>query len=254
MKCLDPFRLAAGVALTELMVASALFSVVLLSGLKFFSLEQGWAFGLESGLERQQQTRNGLDFITRELGRAGYGLDEGETSLLKAEEREIEFLGNLKAVLVRLAGEAGSGSSILWVSGGVEPDAFSAGKTVSVCDRSGCERHRLAKNGTSGVLFLEGKLGRDFPGGSSVQVINLVRFRFKPTGGGRFMLVRTVDGGATPVAEGLPEGVFSYRDEKGEEVNDPRRIRRVRIRFGPPEEDLTLGPRSLVVEVFLRNG
>lgn len=243
-----------GVSLIELMVATLVFSLVAAFGMKFLVLQHKWAVLQQDTAEAQQQARAALDFMARELGLLGFGLPEDEARLLKATGQDVEFLANLDAAIARLTQDAATDQTRLSVEYVNNKDKFEKDKTVLICRMDRCERHSLAKDGASGTLELKEGLGASCPRGSVVQIIKQVRYTLKPTDATQFKLVRTVDGGANAVAEGLASMSLEYLDGKGRPATVTTEIRRIRIRLAAFLPRSPEKIRSLISEVYLRNG
>jgi len=243
-----------GTSLIELMVAALVFSFVAASGMKFLVLQHRWAVRQEDSAEAQQQIRTAMDFMGRELGLLGFGLPEGEGKILLAAGQEVEFLANLHAAMARLTEGTPTGLSHLSVRYENGPDQFKGGKTVSICSLDQCERHVLAGDAGSDTLELDQGVTGDFPTGSTVQVINRVRYSLKPMDDANFKLIRTVDGGANPVAEGLSAMELIYLNRKGETTSDINDIHRIQIHMTARAARSPELFRFLEVEVYLRNG
>jgi len=236
------------------MVATLIFSLVAAGAMRFLVLQQQWAARQENIGESQQQVRAASEFMGRELALLGFGLPEGEAKILKAEGKEVEFLTNLHAAVSRLTERLETGQTQLSVRYANGSDRFEKGKTVSICGVDHCERHLLARDGGSNDLELTEGVASAFSPNSTVQIINQVRYALKPADAGVFKLIRTVDGGANSVAEGLASMEMIYLNRAGEAAEALSDIRRIRVRLTarPP------GPlgiiRRLTVAVYLRNG
>jgi hypothetical protein len=236
------------------MVAALVFSFVAASGMKFLVLQHQWVVRQEDAAEAQQQIRAALDFMGRELGLLGFGLPEGDVKILKAAGQEVEFFANLHAATGRLTETAPTGLSHLSVRYENGPDQFKKGKTVSICSLDQCERHVLAGDGRTDSLELEQGVTGVFPLQSTVQVINQVRYALKPLDAVHFKLIRTVDGGANPVAEGLSAMELVYLDREGETTSSLTDIHRIRIHLTARAARSPDQIRFLEAEVYLRNG
>ena len=140
---------------------------------------------------------------------------------------------------------------------------FQAGKQVYLCDAFSCEQHTLVKDGTSHSLSLKEPLGRGQPFeiGSSVNVVNHVRYYLNSVDPKNRKLMREVDQGAIPLAEQVVGITFDYLDRDGAITTAPSDVRRVLIGFvttpsavipaaHPDQKDR---PRALSTEVRLRN-
>jgi hypothetical protein len=254
MTSLKSVRNRRGASLIELMVSALVFSLVAAGGMKFIVLQHQWAVRQEDTAEAQQQARAALDFMDRELGLIGFGLPEGDLKILKADGQEVEFLTNLHAAVARLTEPAQDGLNRLSIRYENGPDEFKRGRTVSICSLDHCERHVLAEDGGVGSLELEQGVTRVFPPESTVRIINQVRYALKPVDAAQFKLIRTVDGGANPVAEGLAGLELVYLDREGRAATALADIRRIQIHLTARMARTPDHVRSLEAEVYLRNG
>jgi prepilin-type N-terminal cleavage/methylation domain-containing protein len=243
-----------GLSLIELMVAALIFSFVIGFGLRFFLLQKQWAVYQEDAVEAQQQARVAMDLMVRELSLLGAGVPEGESRLIKATQQEVEFIANLYTAVARLTQSGTAGQQKLSVEYIDHSEKFDKGKTVSICMLDRCEWNTLASNGGKKTLKLNRGLNEDFPFGSTIQVINDVRYALKPENETQFKLVRRVDGGTSPVAEGLASMDFTYLDREGGPATTLTNIRRVQIRLTIPLPRKPEHVRILESEIWLRNG
>jgi type II secretory pathway pseudopilin PulG len=245
---------AAGVMLIELMVATVVFLFVAAGGMRFLILQHQWAVSQEQTAEAQQQIRAAMDFMERELGLLGFGLPEGQTGMLAADFQDVEFLANLHAAAAGLATAAQPGQSGLTVYYYRGADYFEKGRTIQICGRDFCERRTLARDGETDHLELTEGVSTLLGPGSTIQVLNRVQYELRPMQGGPFKLIRTVDGGANAVAEGLSSMELIYRDRQGQETASLADIRRVQIRLTAEPSGGTHTVRVLSNEIYLRNG
>ncbi|HEY5593611.1 MAG TPA: hypothetical protein VIL61_00435 [Nitrospiria bacterium] len=243
-----------GASLIELMVSALLFSLVAAGGMKFLVLQHQWAVRQEDTAEAQQQVRAALDFMGRELGLLGFGLPEGDVKILKAAGQEVEFLANLHAAVARLTESVEEGQKRLSIQYENASDQFEQGKTVLVCSLDHCERHALAEDGGIGSLELADGLKSGFPSGITIQIINQVQYALRPGDAAQFKLIRTVDGGGNPVAEGLASMEIIYLDREGRAATAPADIHRIRIHLTARVARTPDKIRTLESEVYLRNG
>lgn len=243
-----------GVSLLELMIATMVFSLVAAFGMKFLILQNQWGVLQEDTAEAQQQVRTALDFMVRELGLLGFGLREGDTSILKAEGQEVQFLANLDAAAARLTQMAQADQRQLSIDYENASDKFIQGKVVSICRLDHCERHTLANDGGKNSLELGEGLTSPFPPNSTIQIINQVRYALNPAEATHFRLLRTVDGGSNSVADGLASMELIYLDREGRAGAALSDIHRVQIHVTAPLPRTPGKIRSLTAEVYLRNG
>jgi len=242
-----------GAMLIELMVATLIFSFVAASGMRFLILQHGWAVRQEEVADTQQQIRTAMDFMERELGLLGYGLSEKESGFLEAGAHRIEFLANLNAAAARLTAAALPGQTGLIVRFDRRADSFGEGKIIQICGRVHCEQGRLARDGGTDRLELEDGITAIYEVGSAVQVLNRVQYELRFTGGGPSKLIRTVDGGANAVAEGISSMELEYRDDRGEPTANGSEIRQIRIRLNLPRPGSSGRSLTLANEIYLRN-
>lgn len=253
MKILGPIRDRHGTSLVELMVAALVFSLVSAFGMKFLILQNQRSVLQEDSAEAQQQVRTAMDFMVREIGLLGFGLPDGDARILKAEEQEIQFLANLDAATARLTETAQTEQLQLPIRYDGAPEKFVGGKVVSICRLDYCERHTLARDGSNnGLEFAEG-LRSTFPPASTIQIINQVRYALKPVDSTHVKLLRTVDGGTNPVAEGLASMDLIYLDREGRSGAVLPDVYRVRIHLTARLSRTPERIRSMTTEVYLRN-
>jgi len=222
--------------------------------MKFLIYQNQWSVLQEDTAEAQQQVRTAMDFMVRELGILGFGLRDGDPRILKAEEQEIQFLANVDGATAHLVQAAQTGQILLPIRYDGASVKFEQGKVVSICRLDYCERHTLAKDGTTNSLeFVEG-LTSSFPSNSTIQIINQVRYALKPMDATHFKLLRTVDGGSNSVAEGLASMELIYLDREGRAGANLPDIYRVRIHLTARLSRTPGKIRSMTTEVYLRNG
>ena len=248
------FRNQLGFSLVELMVSMTIFSFILAYGMQFFILQRRSFTYQENMVETQQQIRAALDLMGREIMSIGSGIRGEEEKLLKAGPQEIEFLTNLHGAIARLNDEAATGQNSLNVKYLNSSGKFVKGKTILICWLEGCEWQSLAKDGSSARLDLSAELGRPFPKGSEVQLINWLRYDLTPMDSGNlFKLIRNVDGGASTVSEGIDTIHLEYLDPSGLAVTSVDEIRRIRIKISGGIQGNPGKKKSLLSEIALRN-
>jgi hypothetical protein len=236
------------------MIATLVFSMVAAFGMKFLICQNQWGVLQEDTAEAQQQVRTALDFMVRELGLLGFGLREGDASILKAEGQEVQFLANLDAAAARLTQMAQVNQRLLSIYYENALDKFKQGKVVSICGLDHCERHTLASDGGNNSLELGEGLTSPFPPNSTVQIINRVRYALNPEDAIHFKLLRSVDGGSNSVAEGLASMELIYLDREGRAGAVLQDIHRVQIHLTARLPRSPGKIRALTAEVYLRNG
>ena len=254
MKVPRVFGNSRGVSLIELMVAMSIFSLVAMYGMRFLILQHQWFVLQEDTAEAQQQARVALDLLSKELGLLGFGLPEKEKSLLKATEREIQFLANLDSAIAVLDQDATPVQSRLAVIYVNNKWKFDKNRRVSICSPKRCEWHFLAKDGGMASLELTEGLSESFPRGSIIHIIRHVRYILKVVDPLRFNLNRAVDQGSPqPVAEGLASMQLDYLDREGRKAASLSDIRRVKIALAARLPRHPEKVRSMKTEIFLRN-
>jgi len=249
-----PTRDKTGASLVELMIAIVVFSMVAAFGMKFLICQNQWGVLQEDTAEAQQQVRTALDFMVRELGLLGFGLREGDATILKAEEQEILFFANLDAAAARLSQMAEPSQRQLYIYYENASDKFKKGKVVSICSLDRCERHTLVNDGGNDSLELGEGLTSPFPPNSTIQIINQVRYALNPADATHFKLLRTVDGGSNTVSDGLDSMELIYLDREGRAGAALPDIRRVQIHLTASLSRIPGKFRALTAEVYLRNG
>ncbi|MBI3810905.1 MAG: hypothetical protein HY283_01685 [Nitrospirae bacterium] len=243
-----------GASLVELMVSSLVFLLVAAGGMRFLILQHQWAVRQEDTAEAQQQVRAAADFMGREIALLGFGLPEGDVRILKASGQEVEFLANLHAAAARLTETAPDGLKQLSIRYENGSDQFKLGRTISICSLDRCERHVLAQDGGIDNLQLTEGITNNFSPNSTIQVINHIRYALKPAAAAQFKLIRTVDGGANSVAEGLDDLELVYLNQNGQSTTTFADIRRIRIHLTARMARTPDKIRFLETEVYLRNG
>lgn len=215
-----------GVCLAEVMIALAAGAVVLAATLQ--SLDH-----FERRLSKQhvtaaqtQDLRVGLQVLEEELRMAEAGAAPSESPLSVVGHDAIEFCANLGGLVTTLAAGVSSTQQDLPVSNGT---GWPKGKRILVCDRERCVEGRLARDGGRTSLSLTAPLGRQFPPGSEVRVLNHVRYSVKTDRSGQARVMREVDGGANPLIGAVARFQFSYFARDGAPISDPSRVARVRI-------------------------
>jgi type II secretory pathway pseudopilin PulG len=247
-------RNSQGLSLVELMVAAFVFSLVIGFGIRFFILQHRWAVYQEDTVEAQQQARVAMDLMVRELSLLGSGVPEGESRLIDATQQEIEFIANLYTAVARFSQPGTAGQKQLSVEYVNRSEKFDNGKTVVICTLDRCEWHTLAGDGGKTTLNLNRGLDGDYPAESTIQLMNDVRYAFKSVNETQFKLIRRVDGGSSPVAEGFTSMSFTYLDREGGPATTLTDIRRVRIHLTIPLPRRPEHVRTLESEIWLRNG
>ena len=194
-----------------------------------------------------------MDFMTRELMLVGAGLSADRPRFVTMKDEALSFYSNLSGAMARLTRDTEVGMTVIPVVYVKRSNQFRAGKTVVLCSREKCEWNGLAKKGGKRTLTLSQKLKFSYPRGSTLQIINQVSYRIKPGRDGRFSLIRKVDKGASPVAEGISLLRFKYLDSMGKPVGRSKDVGRVGIQLTTRVKGENRPDHSLVSEVYLRN-
>ena len=243
-----------GVSLVELMVAMLIFSMVAMYGMRFLVLQHSWFVLQEDTAEAQQQVRVAIDLLGRELGLLGFGVPQGEESLLEATEREIQFLANLDSAIAYLGQDASAEQTSLDVGYVNNRGKFDENRRVSICSPERCEWHFLANDGGVNSLELQEGLSEAFPRGSVIHIVRRIRYTLRMVEPSRFNLNRAVDQGSPkPVAEGLASMQLDYLDREDRKAASLSDIHRVKIALAARLPRHPEKVRSLMAEVFLRN-
>lgn len=241
-----------GFSLIELLIAMALTLILLAYGFQLLVIQHRQYIIQDRIAEAQQNLRAGIDMMAREIRLAGYGVPSDIQKVVAMNKEEVRFLANLNAVNARLTERAFSGQSLLSVNSGQD---FRAGKRVYLCDAVSCEQHTLAQNGTSHSLSLKEPLGRGQPFeiGSSVNVVNEVRYYLNSEDPTNRKLMREVDQGAVPLAEQVVSVTFEYLDRSRAVTTVPSDVGRVLIKLVTASSHEKDRNRTLETEVRLRN-
>ncbi|MEW6543747.1 MAG: hypothetical protein AB1411_09055 [Nitrospirota bacterium] len=234
----------AGLCLTELMIAMTAGAVVLSAMLQALQHFDRRLAAQQTTMARHQDLRIGLRILEAELRLAGTGTGQAGTAVLSAQVEEVTFLANLAGLTTNLIEAAVPGQQELKVQDGT---GWSKGKQIVVCGISLCEEHRLARDGRRGTLTLTEPVGAAFLLGSSISVVNRVRYYLGRDGRSVPALMRQVDGGANPLIGDVASFRLRYLDRVGRPVQDPALVARIGI-------ELAVGDRRRVVtsEVGLR--
>jgi prepilin-type N-terminal cleavage/methylation domain-containing protein len=248
------FRGRAGFSLIELMVAMAILSVIVAHAVHFLIVQRRSSVHQEATVDAQQQARAALDLMSREIMLAGSGMPMDEPALKVMEEDRIEFLASLAGAAARLREPALPGQEDLSVTYLRNSGKFRKGKTLLLCSAEYCEWHRLAGDGSAGSVRLAEPIGRPFPGGSDLKVINRVRYDLKSMDSDNgYKLMRNVDGGSNPVAEGVESLSIEYLDNDGLPAGDADRIVRLQVRLTAATAGDPKRKRGLASGIGLRN-
>lgn len=200
------------------MISLTIGAVVLAAALSTLNIVQTHAAKQHRSLNQQQDLRVGLEVFEQEVRLAT------ADTIATVDPEEFLFHANLGDHRTITTAEVSPGSSVLPVLDG---SVWGEGKTISVCGRQVCESHRLARPGQRYQLTLAEPVGVSFAKGTSLQVINRVKYYVKDNEDGTSNLMRMVDGGASVLIRDLDKLRFTYWNDMGEETTQPFLVRRV---------------------------
>lgn len=211
-------RMEAGTSLVELMFAMAAGLVVLGATLQALSYFQQQFMRQQREVAQQQDLRLGLEVLEQELRLAGPG------SLTTADSDSVEFSANLQGLSTTITAAAAIGQTALSVEDG---RGWDDRKTIVACWAERCETLALARDGQRRLLTVTQPLTVLIPSGSSVVLLNRVRYYSRHDDQGVLRLLRQVDGGASVLVGDIRAARFSYWDGSGQAVTQPALVRRV---------------------------
>jgi hypothetical protein len=229
-----PTEKAGGYSVLEAMIAAALGALVIGAALDVFATHHRQFRAQRNTAEQQQALRGGVHLLASELRLAGAGGSEEQPPVLTMGPDEVSFRANVNDVRGTLVAPAAAGQDRVQVSPGT---GWAKGKTVLVCGPSGCEEHLLERDGSSGRLILSGLLAKDFPKGSRVEVLNLVRYYASRSDPKNTKLMREIDHGANPLIEHVEAFSLTYFNEHGRPTGRTEEIRLIRINIQTTSSD-----------------
>lgn len=235
----NPMCNQSGHCLSELLLATALGTVVLAGSLEALNLVHAQAVQQQRVMTGQQDMRVGLEVFEQEVRMAS------AVAISTAGADRLEFSANIHALETTLSVTVAAGQTILPVQDGA---GWGQGKSVRVCGVGGCESHRLAQPGQLQELVLSEPLSRLFPAGASVEVMNRVAYYIRPDDAGRVRLMRMIDGGAGTLIGDLRAVRLSYWDDRGRATPVMGRVVRVVVEIESMDSRTTA-----VREVSLRS-
>ena len=215
-----------GTSLLETMVAAALGAVIIGAALEVFVTHHGHFRGQRTKAELQQEIRGGVHLLASELRLAGAGALADQPALTAMSPDEVAFRANVNDVSGTLVAAATAGQDWVQVHRGT---GWAKGKTVVLCGPMGCEEHLLIRDGSSGRLVLSGRLAKDYPAGSRVEVVNRVRYYLNRNDPKNGKLMREVDRGANPLIEHVEEFSLAYLRDSGQPAGRLKEVRLVRL-------------------------
>ena len=204
-------------------------------------------------METQQQARVAIDLMTRELMMIGAGLSVDRPRFVTMKDEELSFYSNLTGAMARLTQDTDVGMDVIPVFYVKRSNQFRSGKTVAICSREQCEWNDLARQGGKRTLQLSKKLKFSYPRGSAIQIINQVSYHIIPQRDGQSRLIRKVDKGASPVAEGISLLRFKYLGSMGSTVGRGEEVSRIGIQLTTTISGKNRLDVSLHSEVYVRN-
>jgi len=228
----------AGASLIELMFAMAAGLVILGSTLHTLSYFQQQFMRQQREVAQQQDLRLGLEVLEQELRLVGTG------SLTAAASDSVEFWANLQGLSTTVTAAVAIGQTTLSVEDG---RGWEDRKTIVACWAEHCETLALARDGQRYLLTVTQPLTRSIPSGASVSLLNRVRYYSRRDSQNVLRLLRQVDGGASVLVRDIRDVRFSYRDEMGQVVTEPARVKLVIV-------EVTISARGIraVREMSLR--
>lgn len=263
-----------GFTLVEILVALAIFSVVM-TGVFGLLLLQQRAFARQGDLEEARRNlRRGIDLIERELHRAGYGLPSGAAVRLpagmtgdaplllvsglglvsgEADSSDLFFVAHSPLRPDRLARRMATASSALAVDGTIP---WKAGDIAMIADGTHADLFRVSRvdggevlhHGRAGVF--DGQLSKAYGEGSRVVRVTLAGYAVSSADEGAFpaLVRRVADPEGNPGSHIVVEGIEEMRVRQS--AREGVRVRLVaRSRFATGDS----GPRTMEAVVGLRN-
>lgn len=220
----NPLLNQRGLCLSELLMATAVGTVVLAGSLEALNLVHARATEQQRAMAGQQDLRLGLEVWEQEVRMASAG------AITMALADRLEFSANIHALETATTATIAAGQILVPVQDG---GGWGQGKTVRICSASGCESHRLARTGLRQQLELSEPLSSLFPAGSSVEVMNRVAYYTRADDAGNLRLMRMIDGGAGALIGDLQSVRWSYWDDRGRAAAETRGVARVVVTIEP---------------------
>ena len=234
---------SAGFCLTELLVALAIGTVVIAMAFQVVTNLEGRFRVQHRGMALEQDARLGLAVFEQEVLSATVDAVDGSV-LRRADSSTLEFLANVNGQDTVLTAAALVGQLDLSVQDGSD---WQEGKQVRICGLGRCWQNRLARDGQRSRLALAIPLSETVPAGTTVSVVNEVRYYVLPGARGTFRFMRQIDGGANTLIGDLRAVSLTYRDRFGRATVDPQTVATVRLQMSVGDER-----RRVLQEVGLR--
>lgn len=204
--------------MAELIMAMAAGLIVLGVTLQVVTYFQQHYLEQQKTVGHHQDLRLALDLLEQELRSGGVG------SISVAAPDELQFQGNIHGLATTVTATSTIAQNTLSVEDG---RGWGAGKTVLLCIVDPCEILTLARDGQRFLLTVINPLTRAVPVGSSVSMVNRVRYYTRRNDRGFRQLMRMIDGGASVLSDDIQMVQFSYWDERGQTTVSLKQITRV---------------------------
>jgi hypothetical protein len=222
---------AAGACLTEVLIAMVA-SLVVMTAVVDTVLSCDRMFRAHRDkTARQQELRVALDLLNSELKTAASS-KPSQSPIQESTSASLAFDANLAGLITTLTRPVGAGDVELPVEQG---SGWPNGKRLVVCQDDRCAEGRLAREGTKRLVILAAPLGQTFAEGSTVFVLNRVRYYRVEAAGSKVRVMRAVDGGVGTLAEGLARFDFSHWTKDGRPAVGPAQVARVRVQTSVTE-------------------
>jgi hypothetical protein len=230
----------AGSCLKELLIATAAGLVVISAVMETVLSCDRMFRAHRDKTAHQQELRITLDLLSTELKTAASS-NPSQSPIQESTPASLAFDANVAGLITTLTRPVGAGEVELLVEQG---SGWPKGKRLVVCQGDRCAEGRLARDGTKRLLILAAPLGQGFAEGSTLFMLNRVRYYRVEEEGNKVRVMRAVDGGAGTLVEGLVRFEFSHWTRDGKPAAVPGQVARVRVRTSvtegsrPIEQDL----------------
>lgn len=243
-----PLNHERGLCLTELMCALGIGSMLVALAFHGLGTIAQQLRAQQDAMGQTQEVRLGLAVWEADVRAMLPLVDAGAPSLSRASASEVQFQANVHDLETVLSAPADAGQTLLAVN---DAAGWPEGKEIRLCSQGACLVNRLLKDGTAAQLVLAEPLGRALPVGSTIVVVNDVRYYRMEAGAGRYKLMRSVDGGAASLMGELTKVEFQYFTEQRNPTTDAAQIRRVRLTVEPSSRQTA--HRPIMQDVALRS-